>query len=86
MPAHVNQAVIPRPPQQLSTYALLLCCGCFLATFFGASAVTLSLSLVLQAHAGSIAFWLVTALLLIIWFLTLINMHRIALAAVLVER
>ncbi|HTD57247.1 MAG TPA: hypothetical protein VK670_17785 [Silvibacterium sp.] len=86
MPAHVKQAVIPRPPQQLSTHALVLCCGCFLATFFGAAALTLSLSLVLQAHAGSTAYWLVSGVLLVIWFTTLFNMHRIALAALLVER
>jgi len=86
MPAPVNQAVIPGRPHQLSTYALVLCCGCFLATFFGASAVTLSLSLVLQAHAGSTTYWMVTAAMLIIWLVTLINMHRIALAAVLAER
>lgn len=86
MPAPVDQAIFPRRPQQLSTHAMVLCCVCFLATFFGASAVTLSLSLVLQANAGSTAYWLMTALLLIIWFATLINMHRIALAAVLVER
>jgi hypothetical protein len=42
--------------------------------------------MVLQAHAGSTAFWLVTIMLLIIWFVTLINMHRIALAAILVEK
>ncbi len=82
----VDQAVIPRPPQQLSTYAMVLCCVCFLATFFGASAVTLSLSLVLKAHAGSVTYWMITLMLLIIWFATLINMHRIALAAVLAER
>jgi hypothetical protein len=89
MPAPVNQvdqAVIPRPPQQLSTYATVLCCVCFLATFFGASAVTLSLSIVLQHHTGTTAYWLVSATLLAIWLATLINMHRIALAAVLAER
>ncbi len=86
MPAPVGQAIVPGRPQQLSVHAMVLCCVCFLATFFGASAVTLSLSLVLQAHAGSIAFWLVTIMLLIIWFVTLINMHRIALAAILVEK
>lgn len=86
MPAPVHQAVIPRRPQQLSTYAMVLCCVCFLATFFGASAVTLSISLVLQARAGSTAFWMVTAALLVIWFVTLVNMHRIALAAVLAKR
>jgi len=86
MPAQVNQAVIPRRPQRLSTYAIVLCCVCFLATFLGASAVTLSLSLVLQAHAGSTAYWLASGALLIIWFTTLVNMHRIALAAVLVEK
>jgi len=86
MPAPVGQAIIPSRQQQLSNHAMVLCCVCFLLTFFGASAVTLSLSIVLQAHAGSTAYWLVTALLLIIWFVTLINMHRIALAAVLVEK
>ena len=86
MPAPMDQAVIPRRPQQLSTRAMILCCACFLATFFGASAVTLSLSLVLQAHAGSSAYWLVSLVFLIIWFATLINMHRIALATVLAER
>jgi hypothetical protein len=86
MPAPVGQAIIPSRQQQLSNHAMVLCCVCFLSTFFGASAVTLSLSLVLQAHAGSTAYWLVTVLLLITWFVTLINMHRIALAAVLVER
>lgn len=89
MPApfdQVDQAVIPRRPQQLSTYAIVLCCACFLVTFFGASAVTLSLSLVLKAQAGTTAFWTVTAALLLVWFATLVNMHRIALAAVLVGR
>jgi len=86
MPAPMDQAIVPGRPQQLSQSAMVLCCVCFLATFFGASAVTLSLSMVLQAHAGSTTFWLVTALLLIIWFVTLINMHRIALAAVLVGK
>lgn len=86
MPAPVYQAIFPRRPQQLSTHALVLCCVCFLSTFFGASAVTLFLSLVLQSHAGSTVYWLITATLLIIWLITLINMHRIALAAVLVER
>lgn len=82
----VDQAVIPRRPQQLSTYATVLCCACFLATFFGASAVTLSMSLVLQAHADTTAYWTVTAAMLVIWLVTLVNMHRIALAAVLVGR
>ena len=86
MPAPVDQAVIPRHPRQLSTYAMVLCCACFLATFLGASAVTLSLSLVLQAHAASSAYWMVTAALLIIWFATLIRMHRVALAALLAAR
>ena len=86
MPAPVGQAIVPGHPQQLSVHAMVLCCVCFLATFCGASAVTLSLSLVLQAHAGSTAYWMMTITLLIIWFVTLINMHRIALAAVLVEK
>jgi hypothetical protein len=86
MPVPADQAVIPSRPQQLSTRAMVLCCACFLATFFGASAVTLSLSMVLQAHAGSTAYWMMSVMLLIIWLATLINMHRIALATVLAER
>lgn len=86
MPAAFGQAIVPGRPQQLSVHAMVLCCVCFLTTFFGASAITLSLSLVLRAHAGSTAYWMVSAMLLIIWFVTLINMHRIALAAVLVEK
>jgi amino acid transporter len=86
MPVSVDQAVIPSRPQQLSARAMVLCCACFLATFFGASAVTLSLSLVLQAHADSSAYWTMSVMLLIIWFVTLVNMHRVALATVLAER
>jgi hypothetical protein len=89
MPApfeQVDQAVIPRRPPQLSPHAKLLCGVCFIATFFGASAVSFSLSLVLQSHAGSTAYWVVSGLLLVIWFATLVNMHRIALATVLAER
>jgi len=84
MPVPVDQAVIPR--RALSTRAIVLCCACFVATFIGACAVTLALSLVLQAHAGSTAYWMMSVILLIVWFATLVHMHRIALATVLAER
>ena len=86
MPAPTREAAISGRPQQLSTQAMVLCSACFLTTLFGASAVTFSFSLVLQAHAGSSEYWLISGVLLVIWFATLINMHRIALAAVLAER
>jgi len=86
MPAPVDHVVIPGHPQQLSTHAIVLCCACFAATFVGASAITLSLSLVLRADAGSSAYWVVSLILLAIWFATLIHMNRIALATVLAER
>jgi hypothetical protein len=85
MPAPMDQALTPSCPQ-LSNRSLVLCYACFFATCFGASAISVSVSLVLQSHAGSPAYWMMTALLLIIWFTTLINMYRITLAAILVER
>ncbi|QNI32650.1 hypothetical protein H7849_01115 [Alloacidobacterium dinghuense] len=85
MPVSVGQAVVPRR-LPLSNRALVLSWICFLATFFGASAITLSLSLILQVNAVSPAYWWLAATLLILWFATLINMYRLTIAAILVER
>ena len=85
MPAVMDQVVVPRR-LHLSNRALVLCWICFLATFFGGSAITLSLSLVLQTHVAFPAYWWIAAALLVIWFATLINMYRLTIAAILVER
>jgi amino acid transporter len=88
MPVYMDQAAVPHR-LHLSNRALVLCWTCFLATFFGASAITLSLSFVLQAHAvfpAYWAYWWIAAALLVIWFATLINMYRLTIAAILVDR
>jgi len=86
MPVPVDQAIVPHR-LQLSNRSLVLCCVCFFATFFGASAITISCSLVLQDPPGLPAYWLVTAIpFLIVWFATLINMYRLTIMAILVDR
>lgn len=85
MPVPADQAIVPRR-LQLSGRALVLGCVCLAATALGASAVAVSFSLVLATRAGSPAYWSVAALLLVLWLATLINMYRLALAAIPVER
>jgi len=85
MPAATNQAVVPYR-LRLSHRALVLCWFCFLATFLGASAITLSLSFVLQAQDVVPAYWWMAAPLLILWFASLVNMYRLTIEAILVER
>lgn len=85
MPITSDEATAPNR-LQLSHRAVVLCSLCFLATFFGSSAITISFSLVLQAHAGSPGYWSLVALLLVVWFVTLINMYRHAVAAILRDR
>lgn len=85
MPVRVEQAIVPRR-LQLSSRAVVFCCVCFVATSFGASTITISLSLILNSHAGSPAYWSMAALLLTLWFATLINMYRLTVAAILLGR
>jgi hypothetical protein len=85
MPVQLDQAVVPRR-LQLSIRSLVLSCVCFLATCFGASAITISMSLILSAHAGSVAYWSTTGVLLVLWFATLISMYRFTLAAIVADR
>lgn len=85
MPAVTNQAVVPHR-LLLSNRALVLCWVCFLATFFGASAITLSLSFVLQSQVVFPAYWWMAAMLLVLWFASLVNMYRLTIEAILVGR
>ena len=85
MPVPVDQAVVPRR-LQLSSRALVFSCVCFLATSFGASAITLSLSMVVRADAGSPQYWWVATTLLVGWFATLLHMYRVTVAAILDTR
>ena len=74
-----------RQPRQLSKRARGLCWACFAATFFGASAIAISFSLVLSANAGSPLYWTVAALLLMLWFASLTNIYRLTVAVILAE-
>lgn len=73
MPVYAHQAVAPR---RLSAHCLVLCGGCFIATLFGTSAIAFSVSLILNTHAGSTAYWLSAAVLFALWLATLINLFR----------
>jgi hypothetical protein len=70
----------------ISNRALVLCSICFFATFFGSSAITISFSIVLRSHAGSLAYWSFVASMLVVWFATLINMYRHAILAILADK
>jgi hypothetical protein len=84
MPVPVDQAIVPRR-LQVSSRALVLSCVCFVATSFGASAITISFSLILRTHAGSPAYWWIVAVLLTFWFLTLVQMYWLTIAAILAD-
>ena len=86
MPVPVDQAVVPQQRLQLSNGALVLSCVCFLATAFGASAITLSLSMLVRADAGSPQYWWVATTLVAGWFATLLHMYRVTVAAILDTR
>jgi hypothetical protein len=82
MPIISDEAITPSRPQ-LSNRTVVLCSICFFATLFGSSAITISFTEVIRAHAGSPAYWSVVTLMLIIWLVTLANMYRHAIAAIL---
>jgi hypothetical protein len=82
MPIITDEANTPSR-LQLSNRAVVLCTICFFATFFGSSAITISFSIVIRAHAGSPLYWSVVAAMLVVWFVTLINMYRHAILAIL---
>jgi hypothetical protein len=64
---------------QLSKRALVYCCSSLLATLFGAIAIPVSFRLVVDAHAGSSAYWTIVAGLLTVWLASIFNMYRLAL-------
>ena len=84
MPAILYEA----PPRrlQVSSRPLFRLSVCLLATLFGVFAITVSLRYVVQFHAALFADWSVLAVLLTVWFATLINMYRLAFVALGADR
>jgi hypothetical protein len=84
MPAILYEA----PPRrlQISSRPLFRLSVCLLATLFGVFAITVSLRFVVQFHAASFADWSVLAVLLTVWFATLVNMYRLAFVALGADR
>ena len=83
MPVHAS----PLPSAaHLSTHTVALCFGCLAATFLGVSLITLSLLMIMTAHAGSPEYWSIAAILLLVWLLSLIRMLRMAVVSMQLER